>query len=399
MKLAPIPDAVAEGSGRRLLQIPFAIPDIGDREIAAVTECLRSGWITTGKRCQQFERSFAEFLGGGIEAVAVSSCTEGLQIALAALGIGHGDEVITTDMTFSATAMSIVHVGARPVLVDIDPATLNIDIQKIEQAITPRTKAIMPVHYAGLACDMSAISALATRHGLKIVEDAAHAFPTVSNGQTIGRKTSDATVFSFYATKTITTGEGGMITTADSTLAQRMRVLRLHGIDQDIFNRHTSKVAPWRYEIVAPGYKSNLTDMAAALGIVQLQRAWEMHERRARLWNNYNEQLVGLPLDTPPRPSIGDVHAYHLYPIRLRSDAPIGRDAFIEKMRAQGINCGVHFIPLHLHRYWKETLGISAKDFPQAQHAFERLVSLPLYSAMKPEIQQYIVDEIRSILA
>lgn len=379
-------------------QVPFAVPDIGEDEIAAVVECLRSGWITTGKQALRFERNFSEFLGGGIESISVSSCTEGLQIALAALGIGPGDEVITTDLTFSATAMSIVHVGARPIIVDIDPVTMNIDPRRVADAVTPRTKAIVPVHYAGLACDMDALHDIAHRHGLKIVEDAAHSFPATWRGRMIGQNTSDATVFSFYATKTITTGEGGMITVADPAIAKKMRVLRLHGIDRDAFDRYRSN-GSWQYEIVAPGFKSNLTDMAAAIGIVQLKRAWDLQKRREQLWKTYSEHLSRLPLTTPAPAPAGDTHAYHLYPIRLSPDAPIGRDAFITAMRERGITCSVHFIPLHRHRYWKETLGLSAEQFPRAEDAFEHLVTLPLYTTMPDHIQQYVIDAVTQLLA
>jgi dTDP-4-amino-4,6-dideoxygalactose transaminase len=321
-----------------------------------------------------------------------------LQIALAALGIGPGDEVITTDLTFSATAMSVVHVGARPVIVDIDPVTMNIDPQRVADAVTRRTKAIVPVHYAGLACDMDAIHDIARRHGLKVIEDAAHSFPASWQGRMIGHKTSDATVFSFYATKTITTGEGGMITMADPAIAKSMRVLRLHGIDRDAFDRYRSN-GSWQYEIVAPGFKSNLTDMAAALGIVQLKRAWELQKRRAQLWTTYTKCLSRLPIITPAPPPAGETHAFHLYPIRLRREAPIGRDAFITAMGERGITCSVHFIPLHRHRYWKETLSLSAAQFPKAEEAYEGLVTLPLYTTMPDIIQQYVIDAATRLLA
>ncbi|HEU5018871.1 MAG TPA: DegT/DnrJ/EryC1/StrS family aminotransferase [Pseudolabrys sp.] len=384
---------------KETIEVPFAMPDIGEAEIEAVVECLRSGWITTGEKNSRFERDFAQFIGGGIEAIAVSSCTEGLQIALAALGIGPGDEVITTDLTFSATAMSIIHVGARPVLVDIDPITLNIDVCKIEAAITSRTKAIIPVHYAGLACNMDAIQDIARRRNLKVIEDAAHSFPATWRGKMIGQNTSDATVFSFYATKTITTGEGGMITVADPAVAKRIRTLRLHGIDRDAFDRYRSASASWQYEIVAPGFKSNLTDIAAAIGIVQLGRAWELQKRRSYLSNRYTEQFASLPLTAPPAAPEGDVHAFHLYPVRLRDGAPIDRDSFILEMRKKGINCSVHFIPLHCHAYWKRTLSVTAEQFPQTQKAYERLVTLPLFTKMSDRMQQHVIDSTTELLS
>ena len=304
-------------------EVPFYLPDIGEGEINAVVECLRSGWLTTGNRCAKFESDFAEFIGGNVEAIAVSSCTAALEIALAAYGIGPGDEIITTDFTFTATAMSAVRLGARPVLVDINPETLNIDYQKIEDAVTSKTKAILPVHFGGLACDMDTINDIAKRRGLKVIEDAAHALTATWKGRPIGQSTSDATAFSFYATKTITTGEGGMITVVDPDLAKRMRILRLHGIDRDVFSPYLPSGTPWRYEVVAPGFKSNLTDLAAAIGIAQLKRARGFHERRAQLWANYNEQLSSLPVLLPTEAPGDGVHARHLYTIRLRENAPV----------------------------------------------------------------------------
>jgi dTDP-4-amino-4,6-dideoxygalactose transaminase len=379
--------------------VPFSRPDIGQEEIDAVTECMRSGWITTGPRCHTFERDFAAFVGGGVEAIAVSSCTAGLEIALAALGITAGDEVITTDFTFSATAMSVVRVGAKPVLVDIDPKTLNIDCGRISAAITPRTKAIVPVHYAGLACDLDAINDIARRHGLKVIEDAAHALPTTCKGRMVGSGATDAAVFSFHPIKTITTGEGGMITVGDPAIAKKARTLRLHGIDREVSARYHGKRGSWRYEIVAPGFKSNLTDMAAALGIVQLKRAWSFHRRRKELWERYDRGLANLPLLRPPLAPEGDLHAHHLYAIRLHDDAPIDRDTFITEMAKAGINCNVHFIPLHLHSYWRDTLNVSEDMFPEAQKVFDGLVTLPLFTLMSDDMQQYVIDAIHSLLA
>ena len=379
-------------------QIPFAAPDISEEEIDAVVECLQSGWLTTGSRCAKFERDFITFLGGGIEAISVSSGTAGLEIALAVHGIGPGDEIITTDFTFSATAMSAIHVGATPVLVDIDPKTLNIDCKKIECAISPRTKAIVPVHYAGLSCDLRAICEIAERHSLKVIEDAAHAFPTIHKGKMIGQGTSDATVFSFYATKTITTGEGGMITFKKRDIARKARTLRFHGLDRELFARYRDPGRSWRYDVVAPGFKSNLSDIAAALGIVQLKRAWNFHTRRAELWAAYDEGLAALPLLLPPKAPANDIHSYHLYAIRLLDDAPIGRDAFVADMASLGVNCGVHFIPLHGHTYWRERLNLSDHIFSESQKAFEKIVSLPLFTSMTEEMQQHVINSIKQLL-
>jgi len=284
--------------------LPFALPEIGEEEIAEVVDTLRSGWVTTGPKAKRFEQDFAAFLGApGLEAVAVNSATAGLHLALEALGIGPGDEVITTTHTFTATAEVARYLGADVVLVDVDPATLNIDPARVEAAITPRTKALVPVHYAGLAADMPALLALARRHGLKVVEDAAHALPASCGGALVGTLASDATVFSFYANKTITTGEGGMVVVRDPSVAARIRVMRLHGISRDAFDRFTAKTPSWYYEIVAPGFKYNLTDIAAALGIHQLRRARDFQRRRAEIAARYDEAFAGLPLVRPARPA------------------------------------------------------------------------------------------------
>ncbi len=378
-------------------KVPFSLPDIGPDEIDAVVECLRSGWLTTGSRSAAFEHAFAEFVGGGVEAVAVSSATAGLEIALAVNGIGPGDEVITTDYTFTASAMCAVHVGAKPVLVDIDPATFNIDPNQIEAAITPRTRAIIPVHFAGLACDMAAINAIAQRHGLIVIEDAAHALPTRHNNRTIGQGTSDATVFSFYASKTLTTGEGGMITFADPAAAKRAKMLRLHGISKDIFSRNGNGRS-WHYDVVAPGFKSNMSDIVASIGAVQLGRAWAFHQRRAELWGAYDEALADLPIVLPPKAAPGDLHAMHLYAVRLCHDAPLDRDTFVSKMAEAGVSCSVHFIPLHLHSYWRETLDLAPGMFPHSQRAYECEVTLPLFTGLTETKQQIVIHTMRGLL-
>lgn len=363
--------------------LPFALPEIGEAEIAEVVDTLRSGWVTTGPKTRRFESDFAAFLGEpGLHAMAVNSATAGLHLALEALGIGPGDEVITTTHTFTATAEVVRYLGADVVLVDIDPATLCIAVDAVERAITPRTKAVIPVHYAGLAADMARLVPLAKRHGLKIVEDAAHALPTTTDGRLIGTLDSDATVFSFYANKTITTGEGGMVVTRDEALAKRIQVMRLHGISRDAFDRFTATVPSWYYEIVAPGFKYNLTDIASALGIHQLQRAREFQGRREAIATAYREALAGLPLVLPPQPPAGDLHSWHLYVVRLADAAPITRDAFIEGLFAAGIGCSVHYIPLHLQPYWRDRYALKASDFPHSQHAYERMLSLPMYSRM-----------------
>jgi dTDP-4-amino-4,6-dideoxygalactose transaminase len=370
--------------------LPFALPEIGDEEIAEVVDTLKSGWVTTGPKARRFEQDFSAFLGDtGLHAIAVNSATAGLHLALEALGIGPGDEVITTTHTFTSTAEVVRYLGADVVLVDIDPASLNIAPAAVEAAITPRTKAIMPVHYAGLAADMPALLAIARKHGLKVVEDAAHALPTTCGGRLVGTLDSDATVFSFYANKTITTGEGGMLVTRDEALARRARVMRLHGMSRDAFDRFTATVPSWYYEIVAPGFKYNLTDIAAALGIHQLRRARAFQQQRETLATLYDQAFEGLPLVTPPRPAAGDLHAWHLYVVRLTEGAGIERDRFIEALFAAGIGCSVHYIPLHLHPYWRDRYGLRPGQFPHSQRAFERMVSLPLYTRMgRPEVER-----------
>jgi dTDP-4-amino-4,6-dideoxygalactose transaminase len=379
--------------------LPFALPDIGEDEIAEVVDTLRNGWITTGPKARRFELAFAEFLGdSSLQCVAVNSATAGLHLALEALGIGPGDEVITTTHTFTSTAEVVRYLGADVRLVDIDPATLNIDPRAVEAAITPRTRAIMPVHYAGLAADMPLLHALALRHGLHVVEDAAHALPTTSYGRLVGTLPSAATVFSFYANKTITTGEGGMLVTANTDLARRARVMRLHGMNRDAFDRFTAKVPSWYYEIVAPGFKYNLTDIAAALGLHQLKRAREFADKRAQMAARYDAAFADLPLLLPPKALEGDQHPWHLYVVRLTDDSPLSRDAFIEGLFQAGIGCSVHYIPLHLHPYWRDRYRLQPAHFPHSQRAFERMVSLPLYTRMASADMDRVIQAVRRLL-
>ena len=379
--------------------LPFALPDIGEAEIAEVVHALRSGWVTTGPKTRQFEAEFAEFIGGGVEAISVNSATAGLHLALEAAGIGPGDEVITSTTTFTASAEVVRYLGADPVLVDIDPATLNLSPSAVLRAITPRTRAIMPVHFAGLAADMAAILSIAAAHGLRVIEDAAHALPTVYQKNLVGRLASDATVFSFYATKTITTGEGGMVVTRDAALAQRCRVMRLHGISRDAFDRYTSTRPSWQYDVIAPGYKYNLTDIASSIGSHQLRRACEMQVRRADIARQYDEAFADLPLILPPQAPSGDVHAWHLYVLRLTEDARHGRDAFISAMADAGIGCSVHFIPLHRQPYWRDRYALSPQDFPEAELCFARTFSLPLYTRMTDEDVARVIAAVRSLLS
>lgn len=378
--------------------LPFALPEIGDDEIAEVVDSLRSGWITTGPKTKRFELQFAEFLGSPCETIAVNSATAGLHLALEAIGIGPGDEVITTTHTFTATAEVIRYLGADPVFVDIDQGSLNISPARIEQAITQRTKAIIPVHYGGLPCAMDEIISIAKSHSLRVIEDAAHAIPASIRGKLVGTLDSDATVFSFYATKPVATGEGGMLVTKDAQIAERARVMRLHGINRDAFDRYVSPRPAWHYEIVAPGFKYNMTDLAAALGIHQLRKAWRFQKRRQEIAERYQRALRDLPIDLPPCAGSDAVHAWHLYAIRLHDDAGIPRDAFIQAMSDRGIGCSVHYIPLHLQPYWRDAYGLKASDFPVSQAFFEGAVSLPIYTRMTEADQDRVVEAIKQSL-
>lgn len=379
--------------------LPFALPEIGEEEIAEVVDSLRSGWVTTGPKAKKFEAQFTEFLGDpALQSISVNSATSGLHLALEALGIGPGDEVIVPTYTFTATAEVVRYLGATPVFVDVDPTTLNMTAQSFEAAITVRTKAVIPVHFAGLACDMDGIIQAAKSHGVRIVEDAAHALPTVYNGKLIGTLNTDFTVFSFYANKTMTTGEGGMVVTRNSAWAERCRIMRLHGISRDAFDRYTTTKPSWFYEIVAPGFKYNMPDIAAAIGIHQLRRLPLFQKRRMAMAEFYHKALSDLPLMLPAVPSSGSAHAWHLYPVRLRSDAGVTRDVFIEKMALEGIGCSVHFIPLHLQPYWRDTYKLTPDMYPNAHEAYLMEVSLPLYTKMTQEDQERVVSAVRKVL-
>jgi len=378
--------------------LPFALPEIGEEEIAEVVDAIRSGWITTGPRARRFETDFAQYLGGGVEAIAVNSATAALHLALEALGVGPGDEVITTTHTFTATAEVARYLGAEPVLVDIERDTLCIDPELTERAITARTKAILPVHFGGRAASMDRIAALAERRGLAVVEDAAHALPATHGGRLIGTLSSDVTVFSFYANKTITTGEGGMLVTRRPELAQRARVMRLHGIDRTAFERFTAKVPSWYYEIVAPGYKYNMPDVAAAMGIHQLPRARTFQERRAKIAARYDAAFASLPVRLPPRAAPGELHAWHLYVLQLAPGSPVTRDELIERLFALGIGCSVHYIPLHHQPYWRERYGLRPEMFPVSESVWRQSVSLPIYTRMTDGDVERVIAAVRSVI-
>ena len=372
-------------------QVPFHRPSFDDRELKAIEEVLRSGWITTGERTREFERRFAEYVGA-THAVAVNSCTAALHLALAAEGIGAGDEVVTTPYTFVATVETICYLGAKPVFADVDPVTRNIDPEAVAGKITPRTRAIVPVHIAGLPCDLDAIHRVADAHGIPVLEDAAHSLPAAYKGRRIG-SLSRATAFSFYATKNLTTAEGGMLTTEDADLAVRLRRLSLHGITADGWKRYRLG-GKWFYEVVEMGYKYNLTDVAAAMGLVQLDKLDGFDVRRHAIARAFGEKLAGLPLVLPVEPPDAH-HAWHLYIVSLTPDAPITREQLIERLTERGIGTSVHFIPAHLHPYYAAHLGHREGDFPRAEAAFKCAVSLPLYPAMTDEDVDYVASSVR----
>ena len=389
--------------------MPFALPEIGEEEIQEVANCLRSGWLTTGPKTRQFETDFEAMLnaaGGGVsagnqpvQAIAVNSATAGLHLALEAIGIGPGDEVIVPTHTFTATAEVVRYLGADPVFVDVLPGSLNIDPALVRAAVTHKTKAIMPVHFAGLAADMSAIVSIAQEHGLKVVEDAAHALPCVVDGVAVGNLQTDAAVFSFYANKTITTGEGGMVVSRNPEIIKRCKTMRLHGINRDVFDRFTSKAPSWYYEIVAPGFKYNLTDLASAMGIHQLKKAELFRTKRQAIVDQYNAAFKNLPVVLPQGAATNGLHSWHLYVLRLSDECPLTRDQFVEALYAQGIGCSVHYIPLHLQPYWRDTYKLKIEHFPVSQKAYERMVSIPLYSKMTQSEIDRVIQAVQSILA
>lgn len=380
--------------------LPFALPDIDQSEIDALAEVVTSGWITTGPKTRQFEAEFATCVGAR-HAIAVNSCTAAMHLALEAIGLQRGDEVITTPYTFAASAEVVRYFDAKPVLVDVNAGSFNIDVEQIEAAITSRTKAIIPVHIAGQAADLDAIYAIAQRHTLAVIEDAAHAFPTTYRGRMIGAppplELKHAACFSFYATKTIATGEGGMICTDDDEIADRCRIMALHGISKDAWKRYTAE-GSWYYEIIAPGYKYNLTDIASAMGLAQLAKADRMWRRRVEIAQEYTQAFAGLEYFQPPCDPGENQHAWHLYMLRLNlATLQIDRARFIEELKQRQIGVSVHFIPLHVHPYYREAYGYKTHDFPVAYREFQREISLPIYSKMSNQDIQDVIDAVLNI--
>jgi dTDP-4-amino-4,6-dideoxygalactose transaminase len=362
------------------VKVPFHRAAVGEEEARAACEVIRSGWLTMGPKTFQFEAEFAKYVGAR-HAIAVSSGTAALHLSLEAAGIQSGDEVLVPTTTFTATAEAVTYLGARPVLVDIDPATMNIDPQDAARRISPRTKAIVPVHFGGQPCDLESIGKLAEAHGLRVIEDAAHALPSEYRGRRIGQ-ISEFTCFSFYATKTLTTGEGGMITTGNTEAAERMRLMRLHGIERDAWKRYRGD-GSWSYEVREAGFKYNLTDLQSAIGLVQLSRCDALQRARERIAERYSDAFSGceelaIPCIQPDRGT-----SWHLYVLRLRlNHLSTTRDDFTEALQRRGVACSVHFIPLHLQPYYRRAYGYQPGDFPRSEREFLSCLSLPIYPGM-----------------
>lgn len=372
--------------------LPFSPPLIGEEEINEVVDTLRSDWITTGPKTERFEQEFAEYLGASA-ALALNSCTAGLHTALVALGVGPGDEVITTPMTFSASVNVIEHVGAKPVLVDVESDTLNIDPAKVEAAVTPRTRVIIPVHYAGHPADLDPIYELAFSRGITVLEDAAHALLAKYKDRITGSATNPV-AFSFYATKNLTTGEGGMLT-GDPEFLERARVISLHGMSRDAWKRY-GKGGSWYYEVVLPGFKYNMTDIQAALGLWQLRKLAGFQRRRREVVVAYSEAFRGIEALEVPTERSEVEHAWHLYVLRLRLEVlRIGRDRFIEELKARNIGISVHFIPIHLHPYYRDKYGFCPEDFSVTYGNYQRMLSLPLNPRLS---DQDVADVIEAVL-
>ncbi|WP_242335575.1 MULTISPECIES: DegT/DnrJ/EryC1/StrS family aminotransferase [Anaeromyxobacter] len=375
--------------------LPFALPDISEAEVESVVETLRSGWITTGPKTKEFERRFGAATGAP-HAVMVNSCTAALHLALEAVGVKAGDEVIVPTLTFAATAEVVRYLGATPVLVDVRGSDHNVDPAAIERAITPRTRAIMPVHFAGVPADMDEIVALARPRGIFVIDDAAHCFPGRYRGRKVGTL-ADISCFSFYATKTITTGEGGAAVTANAEWADRMRFMSLHGISRDAWKRYSAE-GSWYYEIIAPGYKYNLTDIASAIGLGQLERADEMLERRREIAVTYDRAFIDHRAFELMSWSTDRDHTHHLYVLKLRPGAlGIDRDRFIVELKERGIGASVHFIPLHVHPYYRDTYGYAPEQLPVALDVYRRSVSLPIYSKMTDGDVARVVEAVTDI--
>ena len=375
----------------------FGAPAIGEPEIEEVVATLRSGWIGTGPRVARFEERFASYLGAS-HAVAVSSCSAALQLAILACGVRPGDEVITTPMTFAATLNAILHAGATPVLADCDPRSMNLDPACVEQRLTSRTRAILPVHFAGRCCDMQALGEIARRRGLLLIEDCAHAIETLGPDGRHAGTTGQLGAFSFYVTKNLTTAEGGMVVASDAETAARIQVMALHGLSKDAWMRYSDD-GYRHYEVVGAGFKYNMTDIQAALGLCQLARLERWQKRREEIWNRYDEAFQDLPCSTPAIPEPDTVHARHLYTLLVDVDeAPVARDEFMGALHERGIGTGIHYRPLHRHKYYRERYGFGSADFPNASWIGDRTVSLPLSAKLTKREVERVVVAVRQVL-
>jgi dTDP-4-amino-4,6-dideoxygalactose transaminase len=382
-------------TGSRPSLLPFALPDIGDREVEEVTACLRSGWLTTGRKCREFEELFGQYVGAR-HAVAVNNGTNAALLIMDAVGVGPGWEVLVPAYTFSGPAMMAHKLGAGVRLIDVTPGSYQMDPAALEAALSQdegRQRVVMPTHFAGQSCDMRSILAIAKAKGCWVVDDAAHALPTFDgDGRMVGAQGADATFYSFYATKTLTTGEGGMIVTQDSALAEKVRSLRSHGFARPAFDRYTNPKTGWLYDVSNEGWKANLTDIAAAIGIVQLSRLKDMTRRRRAIAEAYIRGLSGEK--GMVLPSLDAGHSWHLFPLQLKVD----RDRFIENMSQLGVQCSVHFIPLHLHSFWKSCVNVAPGSLKNAEQMFYGEVSLPIFSKMTPAEVELAIASVKTAI-
>lgn len=375
--------------------LPFHVPEITEDEINAVLEVMREGWVNTGRRVKEFESRFCRYVGCS-NAIAVNSGTAALHVAMRILDIGPGDEVITTPYTFTATAQTIIHCGAKPVFADVDEATFNIDPSEIEKRITPKTKAIVPVHVGGYSCDMDAVASIAGKK-IKIIEDAAHALPSKYKGRMIGT-IGDATCFSFYTTKTLFTVEGGMLALNDESLIERARRVAYHGLSSDAYKRFQIE-GSWYYEVTDEGYKYNMPDLLAAIGLAQLKKQDQLRQRRLEIARAYTQAFANVdelivPADEPEYDS-----SHHLYLLRIRPERlRAGRNELIEKLKAGGVGVHVHYIPLHLHPYYMSELGVKQGDFPVAEKLYKSVISLPIYPLMTDDDVRFVIDNILTLI-
>jgi dTDP-4-amino-4,6-dideoxygalactose transaminase len=374
----------------------FGAPQIEQAEIDEVVDSIRSGWLGTGPKVARFEDDFKGYKGAP-HAAALYSCTAALHLAMVASGVGPGDEVITTPLTFCASVNAIIHTGATPVLADVDPGSMNIDPSCIEEKITPRTRAIMPVHFAGRPCDMDAIMALAEKHDLMVIEDCAHAIETRYHGREAGLF-GDFGCFSFYVTKNVITGEGGMVLAKDEALAARIKVLALHGMSKDAWKRFSD--SGWvHYQVVEAGFKYNMMDIQAAIGIHQLKRVEANWQRREQIWNRYNEAFAALPIGTPADPEENTRHAYHLYTIMVaRGRSGIARDEFLAAVQTQNVGVGVHYLSVPEHPYYQQHFEWKPEDYPNAMRIGRETVSLPLSPRLTDDDVADVIEAVRRSL-